>query len=113
MGARVYTQKFQAVEFDISADLAARLIAEQFPQWAGLPVRPVGSQGTWRVNYRLGDDLVIRVPRVPDPGGLGRILEEGVQPRLAPFLPVEVPELVGLGQQSAASRWRRWPSRCR
>jgi hypothetical protein len=68
------------VEFDISADLAARLIAEQFPQWAGLPVRPVGSQG--RVNYRLGDDLVIRLPRVPDTGGLGRILEEGVLPRL-------------------------------
>lgn len=59
MGARVYAQKFQAVEFDICADLAARLIAEQFPRWAGLPVWPVGTQGTWRVNYRLGDELVL------------------------------------------------------
>lgn len=108
----MYAQKFQAVEYDISADLAARLIAEQFPQWAGLPVRAVGSQGTWRVNYRLGDDLVIRLPRVPDTGGLGRILEEGVLPRLAPLLPVEVPELVGLGQPAAGypSSWGvlRW-----
>ena len=63
----MYTQKFQGVEFDISGDLAARLIAEQFPQWAGLPIRPVATR-TWRVNYRLGDDLVIRLPRVPETG---------------------------------------------
>lgn len=94
----MYTRKFQGVEIDISADLAARLIAEQFPRWAGLPVRPVGTQGTWCVNYRLGDHLVIRLPRVPDTGGIGTILEQRVLPRLAGFLPVEVPELVGLGQ---------------
>jgi aminoglycoside phosphotransferase (APT) family kinase protein len=106
------TQKYQAVEFDISADLAAGLIAEQFPQWAGLPIRPVGTQGTWRVNYRLGDDLIIRLPRVPGTGGLGPILENGVLPRLARFLPVQVPELVGLGQPSVGypSTWGvlRW-----
>jgi aminoglycoside phosphotransferase (APT) family kinase protein len=50
------------------SDVSPRLIAEQFSQWAGLPVRPVGTQGTWRVTYRLGDDLVIRLPRVPDTG---------------------------------------------
>jgi len=37
----MYTRKFQGAEFDISADLAARLIAEQFPQWAG----PAGTPG--------------------------------------------------------------------
>lgn len=100
-GARMFTQKFQAVEIDISAGLAARLVAEQFPQWAGLPVRPVPTQGTWCVNYRLGDDLVIRLPRVPGEGGLGPILEQGILPRLAQFLPVEVPELAGLGRPAA------------
>jgi aminoglycoside phosphotransferase (APT) family kinase protein len=108
----MYTRKYQAVEFDISADLAARLIAEQFPQWAGMPVRPVGAQGTWRVNYRLGDDLVVRLPRVPGTGGLGSNLEDGVLARLAPHLPVEIPELVGLGQPAAdyLSTWGvlRW-----
>jgi aminoglycoside phosphotransferase (APT) family kinase protein len=94
----MYAQKYQAVEIDISADLAARLIAEQFPHWANLSVRPVQAQGTWRVNYRLGDDLVIRLPRVADTGGLGPILETGMLPRLAAFLPVEVPDLVGFGQ---------------
>jgi aminoglycoside phosphotransferase (APT) family kinase protein len=88
------------------------LVAEQFPQWSGLPIRPVGTQGTWRVNYRLGEDLVIRLPRVPDTGGLGPILEDGVLPRLARFLPVQVPELIGLGQPAAEypSTWGvlRW-----
>jgi aminoglycoside phosphotransferase (APT) family kinase protein len=64
------------------------------------------------VNYRLGDDLVIRLPRVPDTGGLGHILERGVLPQLAQFLPVEVPELVGMGQPAAdyPSTWGvlRW-----
>jgi aminoglycoside phosphotransferase (APT) family kinase protein len=108
----MYTRKFQVLEFDISPDLAARLIAEQFPQWAGLPIRPVATQGTWRVNYRLGEDLVIRLPRVPQTGGLGAMLEQGVLSGLAPLLPVKVPELVGLGQPAAGypSTWGilRW-----
>jgi aminoglycoside phosphotransferase (APT) family kinase protein len=94
-------QKFQAGELDISAGLAARLIAGQFPQWAGLSIRPVTVQGTWRVTYRLGDDMVIRLPRVPGTGGLGPVLEEGILPRLAPLLPVAVPELLGHGQPTA------------
>ena len=108
----MWTRKYQAAEFDISADLAARLIAEQFPQWADLPVLPVKAQGTWRVNYRLGDDLVIRLPRVPGTGGLGSNLEDGLLARLAPLLPVEIPELAGLGQPAAGypSTWGvlRW-----
>jgi hypothetical protein len=57
----MYTQKFQPGEIDIWPGLAARLVAEQFPQWAGLPIRPVTVQGTWCVNYRLGDDMVVRL----------------------------------------------------
>jgi aminoglycoside phosphotransferase (APT) family kinase protein len=44
---------------------------------------------------------------VPDTGGLGSILEQGVLPRLAGLLPVEAPELVGLGQPAVgySSTW--------
>ena len=87
----MYERKFQAVEIDISADLAARLIAEQFPQWENLPVRPVRSQGTWCVNYRLGVEMVIRLPRVAAGGGLGPVLEHGMLARLAPTLPRRLP----------------------
>jgi aminoglycoside phosphotransferase (APT) family kinase protein len=92
--------KLHAGEIDISTGLAARLIAEQFPQWAGLPIRPVTSAGTECVMYRLGDDMVIRLPRRPGES-LGAILEQAVLPRLAPFLPVPVQALIAQGRPTA------------
>jgi aminoglycoside phosphotransferase (APT) family kinase protein len=92
--------KLHAGEIDISTDLAAKLIAGQFPQWAGLPVRAVTSAGTECVLYRLGDDLVIRLPRRPGKS-LDSLLTEGVLARLAPFLPVPVPELMAEGRPTA------------
>ncbi len=92
--------KLHAGEIDITAGLAARLIAEQFPQWAGLAVRPVTSAGTEHVLYRLGDDMVIRLPRLPGESS-GQLLEQGVLPRLAAFLPVPVPVLIGHGRPTA------------
>jgi aminoglycoside phosphotransferase (APT) family kinase protein len=92
--------KLHAGEIDISTGLAAKLIAAQFPHWAGLPVRPVSSAGTECVLYRLGDELVIRLPRRPGEC-LDAILTHGVLSRLAPFLPVPVPALVAEGWPTA------------
>ena len=89
--------KLHADEIDISTELAADLIAGQFPQWAGLPVRPTASAGTECVLYRLGDDLAIRLPRRPGKD-LDELLTGGVLKRLAPYLPVPVPELMAHGQ---------------
>src|SRR5215469_15286895 len=49
----------------ITADLASRLVAEQFPQWAGLPVRRVEPGGWDNVTFRLGADLSVRLPSGP------------------------------------------------
>ncbi len=92
--------KLHAGEIDISAGLAARLIADQFPHWAGLPVFAVSSAGTDCVLYRLGDDLAIRLPRRPGKS-LDAILTQGVLSRLAPFLPVPVPALIAEGRPTA------------
>ena len=92
--------KLHADEIDISTGLAARLIAEQFPHWASLPLRPVSSAGTVCVLYRLGDDLVVRLPRRPGKS-LDAILTRGVLSRLAPFLPVPVPALIAEGRPTA------------
>jgi aminoglycoside phosphotransferase (APT) family kinase protein len=92
--------KLHAGEIDISTGLAARLIAEQLPQWAGLPIRLVTSAGTECVLYRLGNDLVIRLPRRPGER-LDGFLTHGVLARLKPFLPVPVPELIAEGQPTA------------
>jgi aminoglycoside phosphotransferase (APT) family kinase protein len=100
LGERLQAPKLHAGEIDISTDLAIKLIAGQFPQWARLRVRPVISVGTECVLYRLGDDLVIRLPRRPG-GTLDELLIEGVLPRLAPYLPVPVPELIAEGRPTA------------
>lgn len=39
------------------------MIADQFPGWAGLPLKPVSSSGTDNVMLTLGDRLVVRLPR--------------------------------------------------
>ncbi|MGV8908462.1 MAG: aminoglycoside phosphotransferase family protein [Propionicimonas sp.] len=38
------------------------LVADQFADWAGLPVRPVDSAGTVNALFRVGDGLVARFP---------------------------------------------------
>ena len=77
--------------------LVRRLVATQFPQWTDRAVAPIPSSGTDNAMYRLGDDLAVRLPRVegaaPDVAREGRWL-----PRLAPALPVAVPEPVAQGR---------------
>src|SRR5512135_2161515 len=41
---------------EITAEVAARLVAGQFPQWAGLPVVPVGLNGWDNITFRLGGE---------------------------------------------------------
>lgn len=93
-------------ELPIDAALVKRLVAEQFPRWAHLHVRPVDAIGTVHVLYRLGEDLVVRLPRV------GVSTEEidkehAWLPRLAPLLPVPIPRPVARGAPTRAypSEW--------
>jgi aminoglycoside phosphotransferase (APT) family kinase protein len=77
-------------------DRVSRLVARQFPQWAGLPVREVRTSGTDNLIYRLGDELVIRLPALPRAAPMvGREWEW--LPRLAPHLPLDVPVPLGAG----------------
>jgi aminoglycoside phosphotransferase (APT) family kinase protein len=74
-----------------------RLIAGQFPEWAELPVEPVFPLGTDNANYRLGEDKLVRLPRQEEKiAGLERELEW--LPRLAPALPLPIPEPLGRGE---------------
>ncbi|MFK0173319.1 aminoglycoside phosphotransferase family protein [Streptomyces sp. NPDC090306] len=72
------------------AVLVQKLIATAFPQWAVLPVRPVGTAGTANAMFRLGTDMVVRLPLT---GGSAADIEKERDwlPQLAPQLPVSVP----------------------
>lgn len=92
--------KMRADELDIDAALVGRLVAEQFPGWGGLAVRRVLSAGTDNAMYRLGDDMVVRLPRLP--GGARQVdTEHRWLPRLAPRLPLAVPVPLAKGTPGA------------
>lgn len=83
-------------ELEIDADLVRRLLAEQLPPLAGLPVRAVGSRGTVNAMYRLGDHLSVRLPRTA--AWAGELERERVWlPRLRGRLTLQVPEPVAWG----------------
>jgi aminoglycoside phosphotransferase (APT) family kinase protein len=84
-------------EVELDAGLVGRLVAEQFPHLADLPVRAVRSPGTVNAIYRLGDDLCARLPRVR---GWERDLDKEWRwlPELAPRLSLPVPEPVARGR---------------
>jgi aminoglycoside phosphotransferase (APT) family kinase protein len=83
-------------EVPIDTALVHELVAAQFPQWVDLPLTPVESAGTVNVIHRLGDELAVRVPRIPQPdmGSTGR---ERLLTRLASLLPLPIPHVVAHG----------------
>jgi len=98
-------------EIHTDVALARRLLAGQFPEWAVLPLEPVPSAGTDNALYRLGDDMVVRLPRTQRTAGLVSKELEWL-PRLAPLLPVEVPVPVAKGEPAEGYPWpwsiNRW-----
>jgi aminoglycoside phosphotransferase (APT) family kinase protein len=82
---------------DITPDVAARLVATQFPKWADLPVVPVALDGWDNTTFRLGKDLSVRLPS--HDAYVAQIEKEHQWlPVLAPQLPLEIPEPVALGE---------------
>ncbi|MFE6749024.1 aminoglycoside phosphotransferase family protein [Kitasatospora purpeofusca] len=88
----------------IDEDLVRRLVATRFPQWAGLPVTRFPSGGTVNAMYRLGEAMVVRLPLV-DWGASDVAMEQEWLPRLAPLLPVAVPEVLGAGGPAEGYPW--------
>ena len=89
--------KLHENELDIDAALVRRLLAAQFPQWAGLPLEPLPVGGTDNAIFRLGDHLSVRLPKASDRTG-GFEKEARWLPVLAPQLPLAIPTPVALGQ---------------
>jgi aminoglycoside phosphotransferase (APT) family kinase protein len=85
-----------ADEVETSPELVRRLLAAQFPQRARLPIRAVRASGTDHALYRLGETLVVRLPRIAGPVGQAE-KEQRWLPWLAPRLPLAIPAPLALG----------------
>jgi aminoglycoside phosphotransferase (APT) family kinase protein len=85
----VVVNRMPAAEVEVSADLVRRLLADQHPDLARLPVEFLAN-GWDNELYRVGDELVARLPR----RALGAEIIKNEQrwlPRLAPRLPLPIP----------------------
>lgn len=77
--------------------LVQRLVAGQFPAWADLPVEAVYPLGTDNANYRLGDEMLVRLPRQESKiAGLERELKW--LPVFRSAVALAVPEPLGRGE---------------
>ena len=93
-----------ADEIDIDEILVRRLLTTQFPQWAELSLQAVPSTGTDNALYRLGEDMVVRLPRTQ-----GAVAGIEVEARslhlLAPLLSVPIPVPLAKGKPSETYPW--------
>ena len=84
-------------EVEVDDALVCRLLATQMPQFADLPLRIVEPWGTDNAIWRVGDDFVVRLPRIFWAAGQSE-REAMWLPRLSPYVPVAVPEPVAVGE---------------
>ncbi|MEV0718297.1 aminoglycoside phosphotransferase family protein [Asanoa sp. NPDC050611] len=95
----------------IDVELVRKLVAEQFPRWADLPVRPVAVGGNDNRTFHLGDAMSVRLPSAE--GYVASVeKEQRWLPVLAPHLPVPIPAPVAQGRPGAGYPWpwsiNRW-----
>ena len=92
-------------KYPVDAELVRRLVANEFPQWAGLEVRPVASSGWDNFTFHLGDRMKVRLPSAK---GYAEQTDKEFHwlPRLAPLLPLPVPTPLAVGNPALGYPWR-------
>ncbi len=85
---------------DIEAAQVQRLIEDQFPRWADLPIEPVANGGWDNRTFHLGTDMVVRLPSAAK---YAQAVEKEHRwlPRLAPHLPLPTPTPLAMGAPSS------------
>lgn len=92
---------------DITVDVVIALLEQQYPQWAHLPVRSVDVDGNDNTSFRLGDELLVRLPS-HERYVLGVEKEHRWLPVLAPQLPLPIPRPIAKGDPSDGVFPRIW-----
>ena len=69
-----------ADQVDVTTDIVAAVIQEQFPRWSGKPIQLLPSTGTVNAVFRIGDDLSAPFPLRPaDPAEALAVMEREAQ----------------------------------
>ena len=97
-------QKMHDDQIDSDAALVRSLLGAQFPQWSNLSIEEVRSTGTDNALFRLGGEMVIRMPLRPS--ATASIEKERLWlPQMAHQLPVEIPVQIARGDPTEEFPW--------
>ena len=85
--------------------LVSRLISIQFPQWKKLPIQLVKPGGWDNRTFRLGKDLLVRMP---SSAAYAAQIEKECKwlPKLAPSLPLPIPIPLAMGKPGNGYPWK-------
>jgi len=83
--------------YDVNLERVRELVCDQYPEWAHLPLKQFASEGTDNAVFRLGEEMVVRLPRTKK-ASLQVEKEQLWLPRLAPYLSLTIPTLLGAGR---------------
>jgi aminoglycoside phosphotransferase (APT) family kinase protein len=89
----------------VDVPLVRRLISDQFPDWAHLPINPVESQGHDNRTFRLGETMSVRLPSA-DRYAASLETERLWLPRLGPHLPLPIPTPLAMGAPAHGYPWQ-------
>ncbi|BCB75646.1 aminoglycoside phosphotransferase family protein [Phytohabitans flavus] len=84
----------------VDADQVRRLVADQFPQFADLPVEPVADGGWDNWTFHLGPEMLVRLPSAAE-YALAVDKEHRWLPALAARLPLPIPTPLAKGKAGA------------
>jgi aminoglycoside phosphotransferase (APT) family kinase protein len=101
----------RAIRGDIDAMLVGRLVGSQFPEWSGRRITAVEPNGWDNRTFRLGSDLLVRLPSAEAYSAQVR-KEQRWLPVLAPHLPLPIPVPLAMGEPGEGYPWHwsvyRW-----
>ena len=83
----------------INVDLAYKIIKKQFPEYSHLDIKSVEKQGHDNRTYRIGNDMLIRMPTA-ESYALKVPKEQELLPKLAKHLSVAIPAPIKMGKPS-------------
>src|SRR5262245_60372258 len=90
-------------EITVDRSLVVALLHEQHTDLAHLPLLEIGEGWDNRL-FRLGDDLMVRVPRCAASAALVEHEQQWL-PRLSPLLPLPVPVPLRVGRPGCGFPW--------
>ena len=100
--------KMHENELEIDEKLVLGLVKNQCPQWAKLPLKPIASSGTDNALFRLGNEYVVRLPRIEwSPGSIDKNINKEWEwlPKIAKLLNTPISEPLFKGEPSNNYPW--------